>query len=276
MIKICGKDYKIEEKVDNLLSLLSSIKKYQNNALSFRSGCKSGVCGSCAVVVNGVEIQAKDKIKNGVIKIEPLHHLPVIKDLVVDLSSQDRFLIESKAFLEKKNNSNISINDEKKIDIATKCILCNSCFSSCPVYEVNQNFKGPFALTRVLRYIDDKKEIDIKNKIDMLYSIIRLSPKTKSNDIYITEVNWPILDTAPYAPTGEKECVSEDEYSKYMIEYFKITKESKKVSKVFWHQLIATGYGLVDIRDNKIRKRKAFYKFKEMLQNENRNIKNNK
>jgi hypothetical protein len=117
---------------------------------------------------------------------------------------------------------------------------------------------------------------DIKNKIDMLYSIIRLSPKTKSNDIYITEVNWPILDTAPYAPTGEKECVSEDEYSKYMIEYFKITKESKKVSKVFWHQLIATGYGLVDIRDNKIRKRKAFYKFKEMLQNENRNIKNNK
>jgi len=109
---------------------------------------------------------------------------------------------------------------------------------------------------------------DTQNKIDMLYSIVKLSPKIDNDNIYITEVNWPISNTAPYAPTSEKECVSEDDYSKFMIEYFKIAKDSQKVSKVFWHQLIASGYGLVDIRDNKVRKREAFYKFKEMIDSE--------
>ena len=48
-----------------------------------------------------------------------------------------------------------------------------------------------------------------------------MSPKTLS-DIYITEVNWLISNTAPYAPTSEKECVSFDDYTKYMLDYFKI------------------------------------------------------
>ena len=107
---------------------------------------------------------------------------------------------------------------------------------------------------------------DTKNKIDMLYSIVRLSPKMKSDDIYITEVNWPLSGTAPYAPTSEKECVDEETYSKYMIEYFEIVKKTKKIEKVFWHQLIAPGYGLVDNRDGVIRKTEAFYQFKKLLE----------
>ncbi len=107
---------------------------------------------------------------------------------------------------------------------------------------------------------------DTKNKIDLLYSLVRLSPKC-TNDIYITEVNWPISNTAPYAPTSEKECVSCDEYTKYMLDYHKIAKDSKKIKKVFWHQLIAPGYGLVDNRDEKIVKYPQYYKYKEMIQN---------
>ena len=107
---------------------------------------------------------------------------------------------------------------------------------------------------------------DTKNKIDLLYSLVKLSPKC-SNDIYITEVNWPISNTAPYAPTSEKECVSCDEYTKYMLDYHKIAKDSKKIKKVFWHQLIAPGYGLVDNRDGKIVKYPQYYKYKEMIQN---------
>ena len=109
---------------------------------------------------------------------------------------------------------------------------------------------------------------DTKSKIDMLYSLVRLSPKVKSDDIYITEVNWPLSNTAPYAPTSEKECVSEEVYSKYMKEYFEIAKQTNRISKVFWHQLIAPGYGLVDNRDNKIRKTKAFYQLKDMIRGE--------
>ena len=107
---------------------------------------------------------------------------------------------------------------------------------------------------------------DTKNKIDLLYSLVKLSPKC-TNDIYITEVNWPISNTAPYAPTSEKECVSCEEYTKYMLDYHKISKDSKKIKKVFWHQLIAPGYGLVDNRDGKIVKYPQYYKYKEMIKN---------
>lgn len=105
---------------------------------------------------------------------------------------------------------------------------------------------------------------DTKNKIDLLYSLVKLSNKCK-NEIYITEVNWPISNTAPYAPTSEKECVSLEDYTKYMFDYFKIAKNSKKIKRVYWHQLVASGYGLVDNRDEKIVKYPQFYAFKEMI-----------
>lgn len=106
---------------------------------------------------------------------------------------------------------------------------------------------------------------DLKNKIEMLYSLVRLSPKMKTDEIYITEVNWPLSGTAPYTPTSEKESVSEELYAKYMIDYFEIAKDTNKIQKIFWHQLIAPGYGLVDNRDGQIRKTKAFYEFKKLL-----------
>ena len=99
----------------------------------------------------------------------------------------------------------------------------------------------------------------------MLFSLVKLSSKT-SNDIYITEVNWPLSNTAPYAPTSEIECVSEELYSKYMIEYYDIAKKTNKIKRVYWHALIAPGYGLVDNRDGQIRKTKAFYTFKKLIE----------
>jgi hypothetical protein len=105
---------------------------------------------------------------------------------------------------------------------------------------------------------------DTKNKIDMLYSIARLSPKTK-DDIYITEVNWPLSGTAPYAPTSEVECVDESEYANYLKEYLTIAKDSQKISRVYWHQLIARGYGLVDDSGDTIRKMEGFDIFRKMV-----------
>jgi hypothetical protein len=105
---------------------------------------------------------------------------------------------------------------------------------------------------------------DTKNKIDMLYSLVRLSKKT-TNDIYITEVNWPLSNTAPYAPTSEKECVSEEEYAKFMTQYLRIAKKSGKIKRVYWHQLIASGYGLVDNRYGKIRKTPTFERLKKEI-----------
>ena len=108
---------------------------------------------------------------------------------------------------------------------------------------------------------------DFKNKINFLNTIVKSSSKSE-NSIYITEANWPLSGTAPYAPTSEKECVSEELYNQYMLEYIDIAINSKKIEKLFWHQLIAPGYGLVDNRDGTIRKTKAFYSFKRLLKDD--------
>jgi len=151
--------------------------------------------------------------------------------------------------------------------------------SSVIDFEFHYTIRTLFNLFRVrydkfssLLYVDrrgspDNKQMiifDTKNKIDMLYALVRLSPKS-SNDIYITEVNWPLTGTAPYAPTSEKECVSEEDYSKFMLRYLDIVKSSRKIKRVYWHQLIATGYGLVDDRDGKIIKREAFYAYQKLI-----------
>jgi len=105
---------------------------------------------------------------------------------------------------------------------------------------------------------------DTRRKIDMLYSLAKLSPKL-GDEIYITEVNWPLSNTAPYAPTSEFECVSEETYAQYMREYLDIALKSKKITRVYWHRLIAPGYGLVDNRGEKLRKMVAFYELKSIM-----------
>ncbi len=107
---------------------------------------------------------------------------------------------------------------------------------------------------------------DAKNKINLLFAMVKLSPKT-GKDIYITEANWPLSNTAPYAPTSEKECVSNEEYTLFMEEYHSIAKKSGKIKRVYWHQLIAPGYGLIDNRGKELKKLPQFHAYKKMVQN---------
>lgn len=105
---------------------------------------------------------------------------------------------------------------------------------------------------------------NLMGKINLIDALMRLSFKT-SNELIITETNWPIKNTAPYAPTSEFECISEDDYTNYMIRYHLLAFATQKVSTVYWHQLIAPGYGLIDNRDGVIIKRHAFDAYKTML-----------
>lgn len=101
------------------------------------------------------------------------------------------------------------------------------------------------------------------DKIALLSTMVWLSPKTK-HKLHITETNWPISNTAPYAPTSEYECVSEDLYCDYMLRYHYLAFASQQVDTLSWHQLIAPGYGLVDNR-NDIEKRSAYQAYKVMF-----------
>lgn len=153
---------------ESILESLQEIKVNQDPSLSFRCGCKSGVCGSCSIKVNGQEkLACKTGLKENDL-IEPIKNSSIIKDLVVDLEFEEKLLKTSQSYLHEKSKEIITKNDEKLIDRQSNCILCQSCYSSCPVYEVNKNFLGPYALTRALRYVEDKKEakgIEILNSI---------------------------------------------------------------------------------------------------------------
>ncbi len=111
--------------------------------------------------------------------------------------------------------------------------------------------------------LNSQAGFDLVKKIKLLYAIVSLSPKS-SNKIFITETNWPILDTAPYAPTSQKECVSLDDYALFMVLYHLLTISSGMISRVYWHQLVAPGYGLVDSRQG-LKKYPAFEAYKTMV-----------
>jgi len=152
-----------------LLEVLNHIKIKIDATLTYSSGCRSSVCGSCSVRVNEREVLAcAYKVQDGDI-VQPLRNVNVIRDLVVDMDKAYSFNVKSKAWLKPLSNTpSVSQSDEKINEIQSDCILCGSCYSACPVYTVNDEFKGPFSLTRVWKYVSDKREEDSKEKIDLI------------------------------------------------------------------------------------------------------------
>lgn len=105
----------------------------------------------------------------------------------------------------------------------------------------------------------------LSDKIALLSTMVWLSPKVKQ-ELHVTETNWPITGTAPYAPTSEYECIDEELYADFMLRYHLLSFASQQLESVSWHQLIAPGYGLIDNRDG-IKKRSAFTTYKFMVNN---------
>jgi len=161
--------YEIEADNRTLLNILDEIKATQDPTLSFSSECRSSVCGSCAMRVNGVEVLACCyKPKEGD-TVEPLRNMPIIRDLVVDMNRALTCNTQAQAF-SSDNSENIKLSkvQEKVNELQSDCILCGACYSACPVYAVNDNFIGPFALTRSWRYVTDAREGDVVDKINAI------------------------------------------------------------------------------------------------------------
>ena len=159
-------EYEVDLVDATLLAVLNAIKTTQDSSLTYASGCRSSVCGSCSMRVNGREVLACSyKVSDGDL-VEPLRNVPVIRDLVVDMDKSYSFNAKAKAW-QTTQSENISLTqaNEKINEIQSDCILCGSCYSACPVYAVNSEFLGPFALTRVWKYVSDKRESDSSQKI---------------------------------------------------------------------------------------------------------------
>jgi len=157
----------IEYDVD--MSDATLLETNQESSLAYSSGCRSSVCGSCAVRVNGKEVLACSyKVQDGD-KVEPLKNVPVIRDLVVNMDAALETNKRAKAWMSEYDKSAaLTPGDEAVNALQSDCILCGSCYSACPVYSVNEEFLGPFALTRVWKYVSDKRELNAADKIDTI------------------------------------------------------------------------------------------------------------
>lgn len=162
-------EYEVDLQNATLLEVLQEIKTKQDPSLSFSSGCRSSVCGSCSMRVNGVEVLACSyKVQEGDL-VEALKNVPILRDLVVDMSRAYAFNAKAKAWQNALSHGvSLTPEDEKRNEIQSDCILCGSCYSACPVYSVNEEFLGPFALTRVWKYVSDKREDDNSDKLAVI------------------------------------------------------------------------------------------------------------
>jgi succinate dehydrogenase/fumarate reductase iron-sulfur protein len=166
-----------------VLDALIKIKNEQDSTLTFRRSCREGICGSCAMNINGVNTLAcLSKIDKNIPKtrIFPLPHMSIIKDLVPDLTnfynqykSIQPWLHTNKNTIDKEHFQ--SKVDRQKLDGFYECILCACCSTSCPSYWWNgDKYLGPAVLMQAYRWINDSRDVSSKERLKNLNDDFKL------------------------------------------------------------------------------------------------------
>jgi len=167
-----------------VLDALIKIKNEIDPTLTFRRSCREGICGSCAMNIDGKNalacLKPIEDVK-GAVKIYPLPHLPVVKDLVPDLTEFYAQYAAVKPWLESYTPAPPdrerlqSKEDQEKINTPSACILCACCSTSCPSYWWNSDrFLGPAALLQAYRWIVDSRDETTGERLDALEDPFRL------------------------------------------------------------------------------------------------------
>ena len=166
-----------------VLDALIKIKNEQDPTLTFRRSCREGICGSCAMNIDGVNTLACLKScgdVKGDIRIYPLPHMPVIKDLVPDLT---RFYAQHRSIEpwlktetpQPQTEWRQTPDDRRKLDGLYECILCACCSTSCPSYWWNgDRYLGPAALLQAYRWLIDSRDEGTGGRLDNLEDPFRL------------------------------------------------------------------------------------------------------
>lgn len=169
------------EPADRLLDVLMFIKRNLDGTLSFRKSCAHGVCGSDAMIINGVErLACKTLVRDvagqegAVVTIEPLKSLPVQRDLMVDYGRFFEAYRRVKPFLipakPAERAEYVQTPDQRhQFDDPTKCILCAACYSACPVIRNKEaDFIGPAAVIQAARFVFDSRDKGVEPRLDVL------------------------------------------------------------------------------------------------------------
>ena len=167
-----------------VLDALLKIKNEVDPSLTFRRSCREGICGSCAMNIDGTNTLACTKSCSdvkGEVRIYPLPHMPVVKDLVPDLTQFYAQYASVKPWLQSRTPAPPdrerlqSPEDQEKIDRPSACILCACCSTSCPSYWWNgDRYLGPAVLLQAYRWIIDSRDDATGERLDALEDPFRL------------------------------------------------------------------------------------------------------
>ena len=184
--------YEIDQKKCGpmVLDALMKIKNEIDTTLTFRRSCREGVCGSCAMNIDGVNtlacLKPMSEVKND-IKIYPLPHMRVVKDLVPDLNEAYKQLESIKPWIdrdEKTESKSVKVSTEEqkqspedraKLDGKWECVLCFCCTTSCPSYWWNSDqYLGPAVLLQASRWINDSRDGKRKQRLQEINDSLKL------------------------------------------------------------------------------------------------------
>jgi len=167
-----------------VLDALIKIKNEVDTSVTFRRSCREGICGSCAMNIDGANtlacLKSIDDVK-GDVKIYPLPHMPVVKDLVPDLTQPYAQLASIEPWLKTKSppppdeERRQSTEEREKLDGLWECVLCFCCSTSCPSYWWNgDRYLGPAVLLQAYRWIADSRDEYTGERLDELEDPFRL------------------------------------------------------------------------------------------------------
>lgn len=167
-----------------VLDALIKIKSEQDSSLTFRRSCREGICGSCSMNIDGTNTLACTKpiseVK-GEVRVYPLPHLPVIKDLVPDMTTFYAQYTSIEPWMKTdspppSNRERLqSPKDRAKLDGLYECIMCACCSTSCPSYWWNSDrYLGPAILLQAYRWLIDSRDEATGERLDALEDPFRL------------------------------------------------------------------------------------------------------
>jgi fumarate reductase iron-sulfur subunit len=161
-----------------VLDVVTHIQRHLDPTLAYRFACRVGMCGSCAMTVNGkarwtcrthVSVVAADER----LEIGPLHNLPVIKDLVTDMTPFfDKWARAEGQFRGERTRRDDfariepESTERKLVDEAIECIGCGVCYSSCDVVSWNPAYLGPAALNRAWTLVNDVRDVADRTRLN--------------------------------------------------------------------------------------------------------------
>ena len=175
----------LDDTAPMVLDALIKIKNEVDTTLTFRRSCREGICGSCSMNIDGTNtlacLKPIDEVEGDVVHVYPLPHMPVIKDLVSDLSTPYAQLTSVEPWLQAdtppppSEERRQSPEEREKLDGLWECVLCFCCTTSCPSYWWNgDRYLGPAVLLQAYRWIADSRDEHTGERLDALEDPFRL------------------------------------------------------------------------------------------------------